>query len=278
MTLHFVAITNERFCPGMLALIRSAQAFNSGCRFTVLQLVSSMVPKRWREAFLQAGAEVLVIDGSPIERAISAGAGPGPHRYGPETYAKFLLQDYLTEPFWWLDTDMLVQRKFELDDSGIYGGIAAVAPYQVGVEKTFRGSDDPVVLARLRALADVDRILAEDVALNSGILWMDPVRMGETDILARALNVVCVAHDQLVHADESILNLLRKDYDLRVLPSYVQKFCGYEVPYAYPSEHGPLVHHFMGPRKPWMSNYPHRESVIEYRQWLSEAEINAWVD
>jgi lipopolysaccharide biosynthesis glycosyltransferase len=259
--LHIVSVCNENFAVGLLALLRSTLHFNPGCRFSVVQATPAAFSSASRRRFLDEGADIIEVASHRIVEAITKLRARNDY-YDVETYTKFLLPDYLSEPFWWVDSDVIALQPFRPAGDPTPGLLMKVAPSRLPVVGQFAGLEDPATREHFEKFARFDQVTRENVSLNGGIIWINPRTWRDTDFTDRALEVLSQLGPHLRAADESIINLLRCDYPIGVLPDTIQRFAGEPADFKSP------FLHYAGRTKPWMSEYPDDQDADLHRRWL----------
>lgn len=269
---RFYTAGTHSYMPGLLALCRSFRALHPADKLVVVKMPRCDLTEHDQALLAGAGAEFQAVPFSPLLSFIDSCLPAHQSKYGLETYAKIALVEISSEPFYWIDSDMIVRSVVDPLRRAAGGGMAVACPISRPRASCFRDPGDPRLHEWILAFSKPDTYLAANPSFNCGLMWLDPVRLRQAGFLGLARAVLTHFGDQLIIADESIFNLLADRVDLRFFPRRSQLYVGLEALPAAALRHAPWVMHFMGVHKPWITG-PSHPGWRYYERWLNTDEL-----
>jgi lipopolysaccharide biosynthesis glycosyltransferase len=255
----------------LLALCRSFLALHPQDEIVVVRTSSDGLTMEDQARLTDAGARFVDLSASDLMRLVEACLPAHRSKYGLETYAKVALVETALEPFYWIDSDIIIRSVIDPSNARACGGLAAASPHPRSRGASIRDVDDPRLHAWLHKLGTPQTLLSETPSFNCGFMWLDPVRLREAkfpELVRSALNVLA---KQLVTADESIFNLLAHKLDIRFFPTCSQTYVAPSHTLTLDPDQTWMVH-FVGSVKPWMAG-PSHPGWAECQQWLCPDEL-----
>lgn len=279
----FVTTGGKSYVPGLLALARSLAAYCPGDRLIVVETGQISWEDKWSRRLERSGAEILLFHDAEMFDWANKWKAKVLSRYPVETFIKLWLPRLLGEPFWWIDSDVIVRSYIEDKDAINSNFSCALVPHKLCLASMFAEITDSNTEKIMRKYLRDDYFdMKKKPSLNSGLSWFDSALFEKRGLRNEAMSVLSEIGPTLVKADESILNLLGWRYGVGRLDKNLQEFIEYnnQVLTSYSEDDRnceAATIHFTGSLKPWMRDYPLPWAVELYRSYLSDCSDCEWI-
>jgi lipopolysaccharide biosynthesis glycosyltransferase len=171
--------------------------------------------------------------------------------YSIATFSRLILMDQLSEPFVWLDADLLLMPG--------WNEIFSVQGDSEKNETAIRACKDlPRTLELLKKRNNMAYLAAGDRYFNAGVLWIDPkVWQNRTSPEIWHNLVANMEEYKFSHNDQDILNYLMKNF-VSLIPNTFNTISGSGTRFG----SQPYIKHFAGLPKPWKMDQSAKEFIL----------------